>query len=112
MEDTPYVFNVGDFGFSDTSDAPANAFAAVIIGNLPQAGLLTLNAQAVVTGQHITVADITAGLLQFVPAANANGAGYAQFTFAVQDDGGTANGGVDTDPTAKVMTLNVTSVNR
>ena len=38
-------------------------------------------------------------MLKFTPAANANGAGYASFTFQVQDDGGTANGGVDLDPT-------------
>src|SRR5205814_1404849 len=44
-------------------------------------------------------------------AANANGAGYASFTFQVQDDGGTANGGVDLDPTPRTMTVNVTSVN-
>ncbi len=44
------------------------------------------------------VADITAGQLVFTPAANANGTGYASFTFQVQDDGGTANGGVDLDP--------------
>ena len=45
------------------------------------------------------MANITAGNLKFTPAANANGAGYASFTFQVQDDGGTANGGVDLDPT-------------
>ena len=33
----------------------------------------------------------------FTPVANANGAGYASFTFQVQDDGGIANGGVDLD---------------
>ena len=37
----------------------------------------------------------------FTPAANANGAGYASFTFQVQDNGGTANGGVDLDPVAE-----------
>ena len=45
----------------------------------------------------MSVADISAGKLKFTPAANANGAGYATFTFQVQDDGGTANGGVDLD---------------
>ena len=54
---------------------------------------------AVTAGQFVSVADITAGKLMFTPAANANGAGYASFTFQVQDDGGTANGGVDLDPT-------------
>ena len=37
--------------------------------------------------------------------------GYASFTFQVQDDGGTANGGVDLDPSANTMTVDVTSVN-
>ena len=48
-------------------------------------------------GQFVPVADISGGMLKFTPAANANGAGYAIFTFQVQDDGGTANGGVDLD---------------
>ena len=43
--------------------------------------------------------------------ANANGTAYASFTFQVQDDGGTANGGVDLDPTPNTMTVDVTSVN-
>ena len=57
------------------------------------------------------MADITAGKLKFTPAANANGAGYASFTFQVQDNGGTANGGVDLDPSPNTMTINVTAVN-
>src|SRR6185437_1699054 len=46
------------------------------------------------------------------PAANANGANYASFTFQVQDDGGVLNGGVDLDATARTMTINVTPVNQ
>ena len=34
----------------------------------------------------------------FTPGAERNGPPYASFTFQVQDDGGTANGGVDLDP--------------
>ena len=48
----------------------------------------------------------------FTPATNGNGTGYASFTFQVQDDGGTANGGQDTDQTARTMTINVTWVNQ
>ncbi len=48
--------------------------------------------------------------LTFTPDANGNGSPYSSFTFQVQDDGGTANGGVDLDPTPKVMTINVTGV--
>src|SRR2546428_7946341 len=32
------------------------------------------------------------------------------FTFQVQDDGGTLNGGVSLDPSANILTINVTSV--
>src|SRR5207247_752215 len=35
----------------------------------------------------------------------------AAFSFQVQDDGGTANGGTDLDPTPRTITLNVTPVN-
>jgi hypothetical protein len=66
---------------------------------------------AVTAGQFVSAADISAGKLLFTPAANANGAGYASFTFQVQDDGGTTNGGVDGDPTPRTMTVNVTNVN-
>ena len=58
-----------------------------------------------------TDADINGGNLVFSPAANGNGAAYASFTFQVEDDGGTANGGVDLDTSARTMTVNVTSVN-
>jgi len=58
------------------------------------------------------VTDISAGKLVFTPAANANGTGYASFTFQVEDDGGTANGGVNTDPTPRTMTVDVAAVNQ
>src|SRR5439155_958992 len=59
----------------------------------------------------MSVADITAGKLVFTPAANAKGSPEASFTFQVQDDGGTGNGGVDLDQSPNTMTINVTSVN-
>ena len=97
LEDTAYVFASADFGFSDASDSPANTLLAVKISTLPGAGSLTDNGVAVTAGQSIVLADITGGKLAFTPAANANGNSYASFTFQVQDDGGTANGGVDLD---------------
>ena len=110
-EDTGYVFGATDFGFSDPHDNPANSLLAVEITTLPGAGTLTDNGVAVTAGQFVSVADITAGKLVFTPAANANGNNYASFTFQVQDNGGTANGGVDLDPTPKTLTVNVTPVN-
>src|SRR5439155_151256 len=62
-------------------------------------------------GQFVSVADITAGRFVFTPAPDANGSAYASFTFQVQDNGGTANGGVDLDPTPRLLTVNVTAVN-
>src|SRR4029078_369809 len=96
-EDTAYTFTVGDFGFSDIE---GNALQAVKITTLPVAGTLTNNGSAVTAGSFIAVADITGGHLVFTPAANANGAGYASFTFQVQDTGGTANGGGGNHPSA------------
>src|SRR6185312_218582 len=107
-EDTAYAFTAGDFGFSDID---GNTLQAVKITTLPVAGTLTNNGVAVTAGSSIPIADITGGHLVFTPAANANGTGYASFTFQVQDIGGTGNGGVDTDPSANTVTINVTSVN-
>ncbi|MCC7038119.1 MAG: hypothetical protein IT560_12560 [Alphaproteobacteria bacterium] len=111
LEDTPYAFTAANFGFTDAGDSPANLFSSVVISTLPAAGALTLNGVAVTAGALVTVADINAGLLVFTPAVDANGAAYANFTFRVQDDGGTANGGADTDATPNTMTVNVTPVN-
>ncbi len=111
LEDTAYTFLVSDFGFSDSNDGPANALASVRITALPGAGSLTLSGAAVASNQFISVANISAGNLRFTPTGNANGSGYASFTYRVQDDGGTANGGVDLDPVARTMTIDVTSDN-
>jgi trimeric autotransporter adhesin len=110
-EDTARVFTAADFGFSDPNDTPANTLQAVTITTLPGAGTLTLSGAAVSAGQSVSVANINAGNLVFTPAPNANGAGYASFGFQVQDNGGTANGGVDLDSTVRTMTIDVTPVN-
>src|SRR5262249_869692 len=110
LEDHTYTFAAVDFGFRD-ADPPADHFQAVEITTLPGGGTLTDNNIAVTAGQFVSVADITGGKLVFTPTANANGTPETSFTFQVQDDGGTANGGVDTDQSANTFTFNVTSVN-
>src|SRR5439155_1406942 len=100
LEDTAYTFSASDFGFTDPNDSPANNFFKVEITTLPGAGSLTLNGSAVAAGDFIAVTDIAANKLMFTPAANANGNCYASLTFQVQDDGGTANGGVNLDASA------------
>ena len=81
------------------------------ITTLPVAGTLTLYGVGVIAGQSVSAAATSPpATWSFTPAANANGAGYASFTFQVQDDGGTARG-VDLDPTPNTMTIDVTAVN-
>lgn len=108
LEDTTYTFTTADFGFTD---ADGNTLTAVKISTVPAAGSLTLNGAAVIAGQTISVADINSNLLVFIPTANADGTGYTSFTFQIQDDGGMANGGMDTDQTPNTLTINVSSVN-
>jgi hypothetical protein len=110
LEDTAYTFKVANFGFTDTVDTPANTLLAVKIASLPSAGSLTLDGAAVVAGQFVSSADIAAGKLLFTPAANANGTGYASFNFQVEDNSGTANGGVNLDASENKITVNVTAV--
>ncbi len=111
LEDGRRALTLADFGFSDASDSPANHLLAVEISTLPESGVLSLNGVALVAGQFVPAADIGAGLLVYAAAANANGAGLAHFGFQVQDDGGTANGGVALAARANVVTLDVTPVN-
>ncbi|HEY3322176.1 MAG TPA: Ig-like domain-containing protein [Planctomycetota bacterium] len=107
LSNTSYTFAAADFGFSDPNDSPANAFLQVKITTLPGAGSLKLSGSTFLAGTLITVANIPN--LTFTPAAGASGTPYASFTFQVQDDGGTAGGGVDLDQSPNTITFNVTA---
>ena len=108
-EDGNYSFAVADFGFADPVEG--DAFASVILTTLPAGGTILLNGHPVSAGQAVAVSDIAGGHLAYAPAANASGAGYGNFTFQVRDGGGTAYGGMDTDPAANAFALNVAAVN-
>ena len=82
-----------------------DSLSEVRIDSLPSAGTLKLSGVTVTAGQVVSVANITAGNLVFTPADNANGTGYASFTFSVRD----SNSTYDTAP--NTLTLNVTAVN-
>ena len=109
-EDATQTLAATDFGFSDATDAGSSAgadsFVKVKITTLESAGALKLNGVDVILNQEITVTDIGNNLLTFAPAAQANGAGYANFKFAVIDDGN----GVTEDATPNTITFDVTSV--
>jgi len=109
IEDMTKVFAASDFGFTDPSDSPANAFLAVKIVTLPGAGILKLDGVAVTAGQFISATDINAGKLAFVPTPDV--AGTTSLTFQVQDNGGTANGGIDLDQSANTLIIEITPVN-
>ncbi|HEX8666087.1 MAG TPA: cadherin domain-containing protein [Beijerinckiaceae bacterium] len=110
VEDTEYVFSVADFGFTDPE---SNAFVAVRIVNPTPFGdgSFRYNGATVTAGQIIPVADIAAGKLTYLPPLNVDHGNVASFTFQVQDNGGTANGGADFDPTPNTITIGVSPVN-
>ena len=100
-EDETYTFTAADFQFADTN--AGDSLASVKITAPETAGDLELNGMAVTLDQVITKADIDGGNLTFAPPENANGTGYASFTFRVSD-------GKD-ESASYTMTIDVTAVN-
>lgn len=99
-EDAPLTLTAANFNFAD---ADGDTLALVTITGLPAAGTLTLNGTAVETGAAVLKSEIDAGKLVFTPAANANGSGYATFTYTVSD------GTLSSAPAT--ATINVLAVN-
>ncbi|MCP4252131.1 MAG: hypothetical protein GY775_01765, partial [Candidatus Scalindua sp.] len=99
-EDTTYTFSASDFSYSDID---SDTMASVKITTLETAGALQLSGVDVTLNQVISKADIDAGNLKFVPAANANGSGYDSFAFSVND-------GTTDSASSYTLTVNVTAV--
>ena len=110
-QDVDYTVQVADFGFTDPYDVPPNNFQSVVITSLPVKGTLELSGVAVTLNQEILVSAIIGNNLKYRAASGESGTPYTTLEFKVRDDGGTANGGIDLDVTARTMTINVTSVN-
>jgi hypothetical protein len=104
-EDISYTFTAADFAFTDAFDTPANAFTAVQITTVPATGTLRLAGVTVVQGATITVASINAASFTYLPPSNTSASPMTSFTFKVQDDGGTANGGIDLSVASATMTI-------
>jgi hypothetical protein len=97
-----YTFKAADFGFSDIN---GDALEAVKITTLPDSGTLELDGVAVTAGQFVPAAEIAD--LVYTPGSETTG---RSFTFQVQDDGGTENGGTDLDPTPNTISFTVLDV--
>lgn len=111
-EDSSYSFLTSDFGFTDPFDTPDNNFLNLRIASAPSDGLLELNSVPVVAyPATVAASSIALGQFSFRPDADESGSPYATFPFQVQDDGGTANGGFDTDTAPRTMRVNVSSEN-
>uniref|UniRef100_UPI0035B013C7 Ig-like domain-containing protein n=1 Tax=Zoogloea sp. TaxID=49181 RepID=UPI0035B013C7 len=110
-EDGSHVFTLADFGFRDVLDSAPNQLAAVQIVVLPGQGALQLAGRAVEAGEWVAASDIAAGRLTYQPAPDANGHDYATLLFRVRDDGGTADGGVDTEAASHTLHIDVAAVN-
>uniref|UniRef100_UPI0035664008 DUF4347 domain-containing protein n=1 Tax=Psychromonas sp. TaxID=1884585 RepID=UPI0035664008 len=82
-EDVDYVFSAADFNFSDVDSG--DSLQQVRITALPANGTLQLSGVDIDINQVIEIADIDAGNLVFVPTADENGTGYANFEFEVSD---------------------------
>ncbi|BFM07277.1 hypothetical protein R50071_24810 [Halioxenophilus aromaticivorans] len=107
-EDTPYTFTLADFGYTDFEN---DSLRQVWFDTLPASGTLLFNGSPFAAGNYVDAADIDAGLLTYQPDADVASNNAASFTFRVQDTGGTANGGQDTDDTANTITINISNVN-
>ncbi|MEG3182148.1 FG-GAP-like repeat-containing protein [Sphingomonas sp. LT1P40] len=119
-EDGVATLTVSDFTQS-YADPENDAFAGIFVTTLPASGDLLFDADgagagdpvAVTVGQFITASDIADGRLTYVPAAEGYrvGGSYDEFGFRAVDDGGTANGGDDTQDDEAVVLINVAPVN-
>ena len=84
---------------------------SITIVNPPTTGTLTLAGAVVSSNTIIQPSDIDNQQLLYTPATNDNGLASDTILFTVQDDGGTPNGGIDTDPTPNTITIDIDPVN-
>ena len=103
-EDTDHAFSASEFNYSDS-----DTLASVKITELPAAGRgrLTLDGPAINLAdlpKTITKAELDDGKLKYSPPADANGNGYANFKFRVND-------GTQDSASQYTMTISVTAVN-
>ncbi|MFA7421320.1 MAG: tandem-95 repeat protein, partial [Melioribacteraceae bacterium] len=115
IEDTYLTVFSGDFTFNDVD--PGDALASVLIEAVPTNGILFNDAlvtdngvydvgEELVIGSVVSIADIVASQLMFLPNLDFNGAD--SFQFEVNDDSGVPP---DQSTGNYIMTLNIAAVN-
>ena len=100
-EDAAHTFAAAQFGYSDSE---GDALSSVKIVTLPADGSLTLSGSPVSANATVTKNLLDDGNLEYRPPANANGPGYASFTFRVND-------GFNESASSYTMTIHVMQVN-
>ena len=100
-EDEAYRFSLADFSYHDLEEQPLHSVRVLA---LPERGALWLSGVQLTQGRRVLSADIGRGEFRFSPAAHANGAGYASFTFKVSD-------GLDDSAETYTMTFDVAARN-
>jgi len=83
IQDTDLVFTTDAFPFKDAN--PNDTLQAVAFTTLPAKGALKLNGAPVTVNQSISVSDVAAGNLHFVPLVGTKGNPYASMRFKVSD---------------------------
>ncbi|HEY6814075.1 MAG TPA: ELWxxDGT repeat protein, partial [Croceibacterium sp.] len=125
-EDTPYILQASDFGFSDPD---GDSLAAIQIASAPLHGrLVDIGGYGVdITGDgdpefdaperdldagdYIDLSLLASGYYRYIPAANAFGVGTDSFTYQVVDDGAAPFTSGTVDPTPNTMTFDIAGVN-
>ena len=110
VNDAPSFTGGGNVSVGEDSGAYSAAWASAISAGPNEGGqsvsFSTSNGNNALFSVQPSISP--AGVLSFTPAANANGT--ATVTVTLSDDGGTANGGVDTS-TPQTFTISVSAVN-
>ncbi len=105
LEDVPIEITLT----GDDGDPDATQTLTYFLDDLPDNGALYATLADALAGTNaLTAGSITGSTVWYV--TDSNDPADTSFTFHVQDDGGTANGGQDTS-TSVTVTLNVTAVN-
>lgn len=107
IEDTDFTLKPVHFQFTDLEDHSLNK---VQITQIPLNGTLIIGNTPVNNGDSITATELMNGNLQYLPQENINGAGIASIDFLITDDGGSADGGIDTSITAASILIDIVPV--